>query len=83
MSSLAAGPIPQGGRAAAFAPAGVALALLVVVVQVRIDDPWADGVLFVVAALGAIPLLAGLALATIGAVLWGLRRSAAQIAARS
>ena len=64
MSSLAAGRIPQGDRAAAFAPAGVALALLVVVVQIRMDDPWADGVLFVVAALGAVPLVAlGLAAA--------------------
>src|SRR5215218_2961622 len=49
--------IPAGAQAAALAPAGVGLALLELVVQIRMDDPWADGVLFVVAALGAAVLL--------------------------
>ena len=42
---------------AAFAPAAVGLALCVAVVQIRMDDPWANGVLAVVAAVPAIVLL--------------------------
>ncbi|HEX5621739.1 MAG TPA: hypothetical protein VFX51_25155, partial [Solirubrobacteraceae bacterium] len=49
--------VPAGGQAAALAPAGVGLALLVVVVEFRMDDPWADGVLFLVAAVAAAALL--------------------------
>jgi hypothetical protein len=49
--------VPAGAQAAALAPAGVGLALLVVVVEFRMDEPWADGVLFVVAALAAAALL--------------------------
>ena len=49
--------VPAGGQAAALAPAGIGLALLVVVVELRMDDPWADGVLFIVAAVAAAALL--------------------------
>jgi hypothetical protein len=57
--------VPAGAQAAALAPAGAGLALLVVVVELRMDDPWADGVLFIVAALAAAALLVlGLAAAT-------------------
>jgi hypothetical protein len=51
-------------RAAALAPAGVGLALLVAMVQIRMEEPWSDGVLLIVAAAAAICLLAlGLAAA--------------------
>jgi hypothetical protein len=51
-------------RAAALAPAGVGLALLVAMVQIRMEEPWSDGVLLIVAAAPAILLLAlGLAAA--------------------
>jgi hypothetical protein len=57
--------VPAGAQAAALAPAGVGLALLVIVVEIRMDGPWADGVLLVVAALAAIALLVlGLAAAS-------------------
>jgi hypothetical protein len=36
-------------RASALAPAGIGLALLIATVQIRMDDPWANGVLFLVA----------------------------------
>jgi hypothetical protein len=49
--------LPAGAQAAALAPAGVGLALFVVVVEFRMDDPWADGALFVIAALAAVTLL--------------------------
>jgi hypothetical protein len=49
--------VPAGAQAAALAPAGIGLALLILVVQIRMEDPWASGVLLVVAALGAVPLL--------------------------
>jgi hypothetical protein len=48
---------PLAAQAAALAPAGVGLALLVVVVEFRMDEPWADGVLFLVAAVAAAALL--------------------------
>jgi hypothetical protein len=48
---------PLTAQAAALAPAGVGLALLIVVVEFRMDDPWADGVLFLVAAVAAAVLL--------------------------
>jgi hypothetical protein len=44
-------------RATALAPAGIGLTLLVVTVQIRMDDPWADGVLFLVALAGAALML--------------------------
>lgn len=57
--------VPAGAQAAALAPAGAGLALLVIVVEIRMDGPWADGVLLVVAALAAIALLVlGLAAAS-------------------
>jgi hypothetical protein len=57
--------VPAGAQAAALAPAGVGLALLVIVVEIRMDGPWADGVLLIVAALPAIALLVlGLAAAS-------------------
>jgi hypothetical protein len=57
--------VPAGAQAAALAPAGVGLGLLVIVVEIRMDGPWADGVLLVVAALAAIALLVlGLAAAS-------------------
>ena len=40
-------------RASALAPAGVGLTLLIVTVQLRMNDNWADGVLLLVAALPA------------------------------
>jgi hypothetical protein len=46
-------------RAGALAPAGVGLTLLIVTVQIRMDDSWADGVLLLVAALPAALLLFG------------------------
>src|SRR5215216_4044912 len=49
--------VPAGAQAAALAPAGIGLALLVLVVEIRMDDPWADGVLFLVAAVAAAALL--------------------------
>jgi hypothetical protein len=45
-------------RTAAFAPAGVGLALLVVVLEIRMDEPWANGVLLLVAAVPAAALVA-------------------------
>jgi hypothetical protein len=44
-------------RATALAPAGVSLALLVVTVQSRMNESWADGVLLLVAAVPAALLL--------------------------
>jgi hypothetical protein len=52
MSSLRS-PWPAG----ALAPAGLGLALLVSLVQLRMDDPWSDGVLLVTAAVPAVLLL--------------------------
>jgi hypothetical protein len=49
--------VPAGAQATALAPAGLGLALLIVVVQIRMDEPWANGVLLIVAALGALALL--------------------------
>lgn len=45
-------------RARALAPAGVGLAMFVTAVELRMEDPWADGVLLVVAAVPAALLLA-------------------------
>jgi peptidoglycan/LPS O-acetylase OafA/YrhL len=47
-----------GGRYAAYAPAAVGLTLFVAVVQIRMDGPWAAGVLCLVAAVPAAALLA-------------------------
>ena len=44
-------------RLAAFAPAAVGLALFIVAVEIRMDGPWAEGVLALVAAVPAIVLL--------------------------
>jgi hypothetical protein len=44
-------------QAGALAPAGLALALFVAVAQIRMDDPWANGVLLLVAAIPAVALL--------------------------
>jgi hypothetical protein len=49
---------PPAAQAAALAPAGLGLWLLIVVVQLRMDEPWANGVLFVVAVVPAAVLLA-------------------------
>jgi hypothetical protein len=49
-------------RAGALAPAGIGLTLFVVTVQTRMDDPWADGVLFLAAVVPALVVL-GLGLA--------------------
>jgi hypothetical protein len=48
---------PAPWRAGALAPAGVGLALLIVTVQVRMGDPWANGVLFLVALVPAALIL--------------------------
>ncbi|HEU0024735.1 MAG TPA: hypothetical protein VFQ12_08900, partial [Thermoleophilaceae bacterium] len=48
---------PTGARLAAFAPAGVGLAMLVGMVQIRMNAPWSDGVLLALAAVPAVPLL--------------------------
>jgi hypothetical protein len=45
-------------RANALAPAGIGLALFVAVTQLRMDDPWGNGVLMLVAAVPAVVLLA-------------------------
>ncbi len=50
--------IPQDSRAAALAPAAVALTLLVVMVQIRMDGPWSEGVLVLVALIAAVPVFA-------------------------
>jgi hypothetical protein len=51
-------------RAPELAPAGIGLALLVTTVVIRMDEPWANGVLLLVAAVPAVTLLAlGLAAA--------------------
>ncbi len=51
-------------RLGTLAPAGVGLALLVALVEIRMDEPWSGGVLLVVAAVPALLLLAdGLAVA--------------------
>ena len=50
--------IPQDSRAAALAPAAVALTLLVVMVQIRMDGPWSEGVLVLVALIAAVPAFA-------------------------
>lgn len=44
-------------RASSLAPAGIGLTLFVVAAQIRMDDPWADGVLLLVAAVPAAALL--------------------------
>jgi hypothetical protein len=49
--------VPAGAQAAALAPAGVGLALTVLVVEIRMDSSWADGPLLILAALGAAVLL--------------------------
>jgi hypothetical protein len=46
-------------RAGSWAPAGIGLALVVVTVQIRMNDSWADGVLLLVAAGPAALLLFG------------------------
>jgi hypothetical protein len=54
----------EGRRIAPFTPAAVGLALFVAMAEIRMQEPWADGVLLVVAAVPAILLLAmGLAAA--------------------
>jgi hypothetical protein len=45
-------------RASALAPAGVGIAVLVALVEIRMDGPWANGVLLLVAAVPALALLA-------------------------
>jgi hypothetical protein len=45
-------------EASALAPAGLGLTLFVIATQIRMDDPWADGVLLLVAAVPAVLLLA-------------------------
>jgi hypothetical protein len=57
--------MPTSSRAAALAPAAVGLALFVGLAQIRMDDPWAVGVLFLVALVPAVFVLA-LALAAGG-----------------
>jgi hypothetical protein len=47
----------SGAQAVALAPAGIGLALLVLVVEIRMDTTWANGVLLILAALGAAVLL--------------------------
>jgi hypothetical protein len=47
----------SSSQASALAPAGIGLALFVAAAQVRMDDPWADGVLLLVAAIPAVALL--------------------------
>src|SRR5215213_8340709 len=49
--------VPSGAQAVALAPAGIGLALLVLVVEIRMDTTWANGVLLILAALGAAVLL--------------------------
>jgi hypothetical protein len=49
---------PRSLDPVAFTPAAVGFGLFVGVVQVRMQEPWADGVLLVVAAVAAIVLLA-------------------------
>jgi hypothetical protein len=44
-------------RAGALAPAGIGLTLLVLTIQIRMDDSWADGVLLVVALIPAALLI--------------------------
>ena len=56
---MASTPYPPSERAASFAPAAVGLALFVSLVQLRMDDPWSVGVLFVVA-LVPVPLVLAL-----------------------
>jgi hypothetical protein len=58
MASFGQGRSLPGARAVALAPAAVAFTLLVVMVQIRMDEPWADGVLLLVALVAAVPLLA-------------------------
>jgi hypothetical protein len=58
MTSFGQGRSLDGARAVALAPAAAAFTLLVVMVQVRMDEPWADGVLLLVALVAAVPLLA-------------------------
>jgi hypothetical protein len=48
---------PPPRRAGALAPAGVGLALFALTAQIRMDDPWSDGVLLVAAAIPALLLL--------------------------
>jgi hypothetical protein len=56
--------VQRSERAAAFAPAAVGLTLFVGLAQLRMDDPWADGVLLLVALVPAVVVLAlGLAAA--------------------
>jgi hypothetical protein len=57
MSSLGQGRSLPGAQAVALAPAAVAFTLLVVMLQIRMDEPWADGVLLLVALVAAVPLL--------------------------
>jgi hypothetical protein len=52
---MTSGPPPR--RAGALAPAGVGLALFALTAQIRMDDPWSDGVLLVAAAVPALLLL--------------------------
>jgi hypothetical protein len=49
--------ISRAARSDAFVPAAVGLALFVAAVQIRMDGPWADGVLALVAAVPAVVLL--------------------------
>jgi hypothetical protein len=53
---VAAAPSPD--RLAGFAPAGVGLALLVAITQVRMNGPWSDAALVAAAAVPAVLLLA-------------------------
>jgi hypothetical protein len=48
---------PSPSQASSLAPAGIGLALFVAAAQIRMDDPWADGVLLLVAAVPAVVLL--------------------------
>jgi hypothetical protein len=47
----------SSAQASALAPAGIGLALFVAATQIRMDDPWASGVLLLVAAVPAVALL--------------------------
>lgn len=51
-------PAPSPDRLAAFAPAGVGLALFAAITQIRMDGPWSDAALIAAAALPALLLLA-------------------------
>jgi hypothetical protein len=62
---MTSSPLSTAWRLGALAPAGVGLAVLVALVQIRMDAPWGAGVLLAMAAVPALLLLAdGLAVAS-------------------